>query len=346
MDKWRAAYSSSPKSSKRGKSETTVVESTTGDLGLEQGDCVRHHEGSTDDTQRAQPLPTAGGDGAVASESLRSREVAVAEPSIFPLAESTLDDQLLVIPPDAPLVDGLRILLVHHLKRSVGTTVISLSASQAELLEHHLSRLASYAQKIVHTLAFATRFLSKHHLEGDQNETMDATHIDNFARSGMAAEGYSGAAPQVSAVEMQRPPKRSLKLNDDEIMSLFRNAQAEAAIEADWRGIPGPVAKVLSNTGHAPGSNESLPGTSNTSGFAERADCHMGAAAFAGVGGANLNSDATKQLVLDDRREDQEYLRLISRALQKSGRSPQVVAAEVVEPLNRAACCRPSVPDA
>lgn len=280
------------------------------------------------------------------------------------------EDHVLLIQADAPLVDGLRALLVHHLKRSVGTSVINLSASQAELLEHHLSRLASYAQKIVHTLAFATRFLSKHQFEGDRGEAMDSPHIDSFANRAAAADGtYAGSmmgaaeAQQMQAAEVARPPRKSLKLNDDEILTLYRSAQMEAAIEADWRGIQGP------SPGVAPAGSDAAVSTRSSNGVSARAgaaaELPTAAAAASGPGGlasaAATNgctggvisvvatngctsgsnvADAGTEIV----RDDQEYLRIISRALQESGRSPRAFAAEVMEPRTGATCCRPNVP--
>lgn len=251
------------------------------------------------------------------------------------------EGQLLVIPADAPLVDGLRVLLVHHLKRSVGSSVINLSASQAELLEHHLSRLASYAQKIVHTLAFATRFLSKQHLDGDQGEAMDSTRLANATSHGLPSGGYDGAmvggaAAQAPAAEMPRPAKKSLKLNDNEILSLFRSAQVEAAIEADWRGIPEPGACLSSRSGDNPVTSRRSAGTAPGAGLGEGADGLVG-------GGSADGQSADTEPVQGDRR-DEEYLRLISRALQKPGRSPRVVAAEVAEPLKGMTCFRTNVP--
>lgn len=150
--------------------------------------------------------------------------------------------QPLIIQAEASLMDGLRALLVHHLKRSVGTSVVSLSASQAELLEHHLSRLASYAQKIVHTLAFATRFLSKQNTaETNDDYAANAQYYGGGPPHNpqyRPGEGGHGGPTQQQPPE-PRAPKKSLKLSDDEILGIYRSAQVEAAIEADWRGIPG-----------------------------------------------------------------------------------------------------------
>lgn len=221
----------------------------------------------------------------------------------------------LIIQADASLVDGLRALLVHHLKRSVGANTVNLSASQAELLEHHLARLASYAQKIVHTLAFATRFLSKHHFEGDHGE-LESPHTDGGRGHGAGNPGFVDASnAQPSPVEVARPPRKSLKLNDDEILSLYRSAQMEAAIEADWRGIQGPT----------PSRNSLVDG-----------------------GGTSRSAASTNLTASDGMTElkdaDQEYLRMLSRALQQPGRSPRAFTAELMDPSKDSICCRPGVP--
>lgn len=220
--------------------------------------------------------------------------------------------QPLIIPPDATLVDGLRALLVHHLKRSVGSSVLSLSASQAELLEHHLARLASYAQKIVHTLAFATRFLTKQQY-GDGGGDGYPSDPQIFAAGGgqnaqyRPGEGnmmYGAQTAQQPVQQEPKAPRKSLKLSDDEILSIYRSAQEEAATEADWRGIDGPAAKA---EGEAP--SRSVPA--------------------APPPGPQPSPGA-----------DQEYLQMLSRALQEPGRS-QALTAEILDPSKGVVCCRP-----
>lgn len=243
------------------------------------------HYGSTD-------APTDGGD----------------LPPMSPECGGEVAQSPLVIPADASLVDGLRALLVHHLKRSVGSNIVSLSASQAELLEHHLARLASYAQKIVHTLAFATRFLSKSHFEGDTGEP-ETPHPDE----GVRPNGASMAAERPPSAD-QRQPRKALKLNDDEILSLYRSAQMEAAIEADWRGIhAGPTpSRVASDGGFTSRSNDQSLGAPEAGPYAK-----------------------------DD--GDQEYLRMLSRALQQPGRSPRAMTAELLDASKGALCCQPRI---
>lgn len=241
----------------------------------------------------------------------------------------------LIIPADATLVDGLRALLVHHLKRSVGTAVVSLSSSQAELLEHHLARLASYATKIVHTLAFATRFLSKQQ-QGDGAEQGQGADPSGVASQGRAvglppgATGAPGAQPyaggaaysspyggRASQPSEPRPQRKALKLNDDEILSLFRNAQMEAAMEADWRGISGPIMS--------------------------RDSASSGGAQDGWTGAASGSGTPAKEPHVSKDPASQEYLRMLSRALQQPGRSPRAFTAQILDPQKETACCQPNV---
>lgn len=119
----------------------------------------------------------------------------------------------LTIGDDATILEGLRGLLAHHLRRS---NVVCLSESQAELLEHHLTRLSSYSQKIVHTIAFAQRVFSK----GVAEEPSQAEH-----------------SQQQEAPEEPPNKRKPLKLSDNEILKMYNLAQQEAELEADWRGI-------------------------------------------------------------------------------------------------------------
>mmetsp|Transcript_111609 Transcript_111609/g.279479 ORF Transcript_111609/g.279479 Transcript_111609/m.279479 type:complete len:496 (+) Transcript_111609:97-1584(+) len=238
-----------------------------------------------------------------------------------------LSDAPLVIQADASLVDGLRALLVHHLKRSVGSNVVNLSASQVELLEHHLARLASYATKIVHTLAFATRFLSKQRIEGEGGEPADSpesvgvggpsgeaprTVGGSAAAAGGASSGGSASRPPLPAVVEPKPARKALKLNDCEILSLYKSAQAEAAIEADWRGIPGPGLSRANST------------------------CTSRSPASIGTPAGDVASTPKDAA-------DQEYLRMLSRAMQQPGRSPRAFTAEILDPAKDAMCCAPRV---
>jgi len=231
-------------------------------------------------------------------------------------SEAADADAPLVIQADASLVDGLRALLVHHLKRSVGANIVNLSASQAELLEHHLARLASYATKIVHTLAFATRFLSKHAAEQDAEP--DGNHqaeagVPQSVGTGASSASRAPAPPEVAAAET-KPPKKALKLNDAEILSLYQSAQMEAAIEADWRGIS------------APRNDSSFDGRTSSS--------HR--SMWSGSPAKTPHADF-------DKSGDQEYLRMLSRAMQQPGRSPRTFTAEILEPSRDVGtvCCAP-----
>lgn len=235
------------------------------------------------------------------------------------------EERPLVIPADASLVDGLRALLVHHLKRSVGASIISLSTSQAELLEHHLARLASYAQKIVHTLAFATRFLSKHHFEGDSGE-LESPHIEGGTVANACASGASARLHEaaVQGRAEQHPQRKALKLNDSEILSLYRSAQIEASIEADWRGIQGP--------------------TPIRGGGSEGGGTNRSASSFVAPG-SDSRPPPERTSVAPKKENDQEYLRMLSRALQQPGRSPRAFTAEILDPsLSKdTICCQPRV---
>lgn len=259
------------------------------------------------------PQGTAGEETPIHTPSTPSRQQQMPN-GIHPLSpEDEIDSREcaspLVIAADASLVDGLRALLVHHLKRSVGSEVVSLSTSQAELLEHHLSRLASYAQKIVHTLAFATRFLTTKQNGEGENGQMDGYYPSGGNNPHWRADGGQNAHAQPPPPE-PKVPKKSLKLSDDEILDIYKNAQVEAAIEADWRGIQGPTRTAYSDGDGTSRSGNSLHPTT----------------ASGSRGG------------------DQEYLKIFSRALQEPGRSPRALTAEILDPSKGVVCCHPNVP--
>jgi len=108
--------------------------------------------------------------------------------------------------------------LHHHLRRA---DVTSLSKQQAELMDHHLMRLASYGQKIVHTITFAQQVFSK------------------AATPEELAEDEEAAAQEKSPEPDQPRPARPKKLvlSDGEILDIYGTALREAQLEADWRGI-------------------------------------------------------------------------------------------------------------
>lgn len=198
----------------------------------------------------------------------------------------------ILIPAGASLLDGLRLLLVHHLRASAGTETINLTAGQAELLEHHLSRLSSYAQKIVHTLAFATRFLSSREAEDAQNGA-GGRQADVPAASGVRDPG--NVAELQEQQERRETKRSSLRLKDRELLEIYRGAQQEACREADWRGLATPRTTARSN------------------------------------GSVYSDSSASKS-------GDAQLLRVISEAMQQPGRTPETVAAEIVQSSKETSC--------
>lgn len=243
--------------------------------------------------------------------------------------EETCGPGPLMINADATLLEGLRSVLAHHLRRSVGTDVVCLSTSQAELMEHHLARLASYAQKIVHTLAFATRFFAqsqRYALDGDGDAMND--HVMGFddctqlPRLGAVNGGVTTAPATVEAAACHKP-KKLLKLNDEEILKLYSTAQVEAEKEADWRGIEGPVMSQRSVD-----TRQSQPFESNI-GLTNRAPV------IEDYGHVNSNNAETH-----------EYLQWLGRALQEgadikaSGVAAAALAPVVAGPGKIPVCCR------
>lgn len=128
------------------------------------------------------------------------------------------------------VLEGLRQLLVHHLRRS---GIIALSESQACLLEHHLPRLSNYSEKIVHTIVYAQRVLANSQAPRPKDASDDAQSTE---ASTEAAVAEAVVAP-TEAVVLEEPRKKTLKLQDREILQLYCDAIKEAEIEADWRGI-------------------------------------------------------------------------------------------------------------
>lgn len=214
-------------------------------------------------------------------------------------------ESALFIPAEATLHDGLRALLVHHLKRSVGTGNIILTTGQADLLEHHMARLASYAQKIVHTLTFATRFLMNGQNALGEEGMADAESSPRYAASSQDGERCSSHCDEECQPAIARQPvrKTTLKLRDQEILDLYRSAQQEASKEADWRGIKGP---------------EVTPGSPSEGGSTARSEGSM-AARF------------STQKTAVSAPEDLEFLGQVSRAMQQPGRTPETFAAEMLD---------------
>mmetsp|Transcript_3709 Transcript_3709/g.10804 ORF Transcript_3709/g.10804 Transcript_3709/m.10804 type:complete len:256 (-) Transcript_3709:150-917(-) len=119
-----------------------------------------------------------------------------------------------------------------------------------------------------------------------------------------------GTIPTASAVVAPVPApgprqRRVLKLTDDEILGLYRDAQREAGKEADWRGIQLPTASGGSSDGDGTSGTSALPGSGES--------CQ------------------------------QECLRMLSRALQQPGRSPRELAAQILDSSRDQVCCRPRV---
>eukprot|EP00440_Ansanella_granifera_P019227 gb/GFBE01020888.1/.p1 GENE.gb/GFBE01020888.1/~~gb/GFBE01020888.1/.p1 ORF type:complete len:223 (+),score=39.27 gb/GFBE01020888.1/:1-669(+) len=147
------------------------------------------------------------------------------------------------------------------------------------------------------------------------------------AGAGLLACRTDDAAPAVcSTVQMEQPaavvypptrraPKKVLKLTDDEILDLYRFAQAEAAHEADWRGI-------IQDARSGASTARSQEGAPASSGYAE-----------------------------DSQGQGAEYLRLLSRAMQEPGPSPManavvprvVQAADEASAASGIACCQPRI---
>jgi len=141
---------------------------------------------------------------------------------------------------------------------------------------------------------------------------------DTFLSPGLtpkgAVWGAAWAAPPVQPPPVQlarSPPKKVLKLTDDEILSLYESAQAEAAMESDWRGIQGPTPSREFSSDDGGGNAWSATYVSNVQ--ADDNDCN------------------------------QECLRILSRAMQEPGRSPRSFTAQILDPSNDTVCCQPHV---
>jgi hypothetical protein len=111
--------------------------------------------------------------------------------------------------------------VAHHLKRA---EVFELSVSQAELLEHHLDRLASYSEKIVHTISFSHRVF------------IEAQDVELRAKQALQEDRKESSQPEEELARPRKPQKK-LRLDDEELLQIYSEAQQEAELEADWRGI-------------------------------------------------------------------------------------------------------------
>lgn len=177
----------------------------------------------------------AAGAAAVAAPSWPSKAAEAELPSErYPAEHAPRDMQISVREPraivteDSSMLDGLRCMLAYHLRCA---DVVSLTEAQAELLEHHLMRLAAYSQKIVHTMAFAQRVFGAKDEDSNGQDGQEAGSVD------------SQKATEETSMETARKKPKKLRLDDDELLRIFSLAQHEAELEADWRGINFPASR-------------------------------------------------------------------------------------------------------
>jgi len=90
-------------------------------------------------------------------------------------------------------------------------------------------------------------------------------------------------------------------------------------MEADWRGISGVA--MSRDSASSGGGVDSWSGAASGSGTPARE--------------AHVSRDP----------ESEEYLRMLSRAMQQPGRSPRAFTAQILDPQKEAACCQPHVHD-
>lgn len=122
------------------------------------------------------------------------------------------DHDCLCIPSDASLLDGVRLLVLHHLAKGVEDPT-AMTPSQKQLFERHVSQLAGYAEQLKQTLLISPPYLT-----------------------GGTALQEPGRDASTSSCPSEAP--RPLKLRDSELLEIYRVAQQEAGKEADWRGLP------------------------------------------------------------------------------------------------------------
>jgi len=150
--------------------------------------------------------------------------------------EEEEEEKEVVIPVDASLLEGLKVILEHHLRR---TGVETLTQPEADLLAHHLGRLASYGQKIVHTLAYSQQVVTQP-IEGRAEAAQQPPAPRPGDDDSSAQAGAEAAAEEAAQKDA---PTKTLRLSDREIMAIFKGAQREAEREADWRNIEPPNAR-------------------------------------------------------------------------------------------------------
>lgn len=142
-------------------------------------------------------------------------------------------------------------------------------------------------------------------------------------------------------------PRRVLKLTDDEILGIYRSAQTEAGMEADWYGIQGPksclgpaAAAPDAGVGSSPDAVVDSPisrlALSCTSSGTFASQCSP--AKPPAPGGYPAAAEANSSEMQDIK---QECLRILSRALQQPGpgQSPSSLAAEITNPQPDIVCC-------
>lgn len=146
----------------------------------------------------------------------------------------------LIIPYDASLSEGLRLLIMHHL-HGCNIDTDSLSANELSLLQCHLPRLAQSAQKIINSLSVgASVGVLSSCPSRSRAPCAVCDEVDLHSKiSGDTLPNRMQASSQdcFGLTESRRNQCKSLKLTEDEIMKLYTAAQDEAAREADWRGV-------------------------------------------------------------------------------------------------------------
>jgi len=129
-----------------------------------------------------------------------------------------------------------------------------------------------------------------------------------------AAQQLRGLQPAKRA--SSQPPhtqRRVMELSDDEILNLYRSAQDEAQMEADWRGITGPLAP------EGP-DDESIAGWS--------------------VSTLGLGPSVSARPTSSAQSSERDYLRLISSALRDAHHRDVIVASELAAgPPTGTVCC-------
>jgi len=212
---------------------------------------------------------------------------------------------------DDPLIDDLRALLIDHLRRSVAIPVSPPDQLllHKQLLDEHANKLAVVANEAVQAIAAAIEESNANVNEGGEDTNSrgeDATSWTSTVDS-QSQDAISAGLEAVKRMRRARQPppqassRKALHLSDEEIMALYRVAQEEAEIEADWRGLQSPVTtrSSLLHPGRASKASDAGPQDVNISSGLEGGD-------------------------------DTVCLRMVSRALQES--QAQVRRGSIVTP--------------